>query len=352
MAYGRNASASGNYSFGFGYNTQAKGLYSVAMGGTISDRDTIAVGAASLAVGGGVQTGNSTDAGNASGNYAVAIGYRSKAIGNISLASGYETVSTGQNAISFGKWNLVDNTVTTDNPYGTYAFAIGNGTAENARSNAFTMDWNGNTTIAGSLTLNGTTTITATDISNWNNSSVVSISPTLTSGTKIGTITIDGTSTDLYSKDNDLIFQNKTVATSSWVSDSSQSWSDEYGYKGTVAGCTGVTSAYIPTVVFDYDDLSSGNFAPYTTCDDNGNVYIYAKAAQTSVITIPTIHCVTTDNTGGTGSAGGGGASGGSSGGSGSGLPAVTSADNGKILMVQNGAWAAVSLETWTGGSY
>lgn len=216
MAYGRNASASGNYSFAFGYNAQAKGLYSVAMGGTVSGQDTIAIGAASLAVGGGVQTGNSTDAGNASGNYAVAVGYHSKAIGNISFASGYGTISKGQSAASFGAWNLIDNTVTTDNAKGTYAFAVGNGTADDARSNALTVDWSGNTTIAGSLTLNGTTTITATDISNWNNSSVVSISPTLTSGTKIGTITIDGTSTDLYGETNTdtKVTQNAAITTS------------------------------------------------------------------------------------------------------------------------------------------
>lgn len=166
MAYGRNTSASGNYSFAFGYKAQAKGLYSVAMGGTVSGQDTIAIGAASLAVGGGVQTGNSTDAGNASGNYAVAVGYHSKAIGNISFASGYGTISKGQSAASFGAWNLIDNTVTTDNAKGTYAFAVGNGTADDARSNALTVDWSGNTTIAGSLATSNIYLSGITNISN------------------------------------------------------------------------------------------------------------------------------------------------------------------------------------------
>ena len=33
-------------------------------------------------------------------------------------------------------------------------------------------------------------------------------------------------------------------------------------------------------------------------------------------------------------------------------LPAVTSADNGKFLVVDNGAWTAMTLSTWQGGSY
>lgn len=33
-------------------------------------------------------------------------------------------------------------------------------------------------------------------------------------------------------------------------------------------------------------------------------------------------------------------------------LPAVTSSDNGKVLSVVNGAWAAASLQAWQGGSY
>lgn len=34
------------------------------------------------------------------------------------------------------------------------------------------------------------------------------------------------------------------------------------------------------------------------------------------------------------------------------GIPAVSEADNGKIMQVVEGAWAAVELATWTGGSY
>lgn len=33
-------------------------------------------------------------------------------------------------------------------------------------------------------------------------------------------------------------------------------------------------------------------------------------------------------------------------------LPAVSTADNGKILRVVDGTWKAASLDTWEGGSY
>lgn len=33
-------------------------------------------------------------------------------------------------------------------------------------------------------------------------------------------------------------------------------------------------------------------------------------------------------------------------------LPSVSASDNGKLLMVVNGAWAAQALSSWQGGSY
>lgn len=193
------------------------------MGGRIGTIPTIAVGAASVAIGGGAQTGDinetPTNGNYTKGNYAVAMGYLSKAIGNVSTAFGYGTIANGAKSTAIGTYNISD----TEEKYG---FIVGNGTADNARSNALTVDWNGNTAIAGSLMVGsssygdtlpttGTTgqiffvtdneegeTVTATDISNWNNKSTVSITRNLTSGTKVGTITIDGTSTDLYCQTN------------------------------------------------------------------------------------------------------------------------------------------------------
>ena len=210
-----------------GLKAEASALYAVAIGGWHKDIGaTTASGIASLATGLGSQ---------ATAPYAAAIGQGPQAKSFCGVAIGHANSTEGMGAVSFGrgtkaqgaysfvigKYNIPETNLTysptagygyTD---GNQALIIGNGTADDARSNALTVDWSGNTTIAGSLTLNGTTTITATDISNWNNSSVVSISPTLTSGTKIGTITIDGTSTDLYSETNTdtKVTQNAVITT-------------------------------------------------------------------------------------------------------------------------------------------
>ena len=48
-------------------------------------------------------------------------------------------------------------------PLDNYAHIVGNGTANNARSNAHTLDWEGNAWFAGSLTL-GDVTLTAENL--------------------------------------------------------------------------------------------------------------------------------------------------------------------------------------------
>ena len=56
---------------------------------------------------------------------------------------GYGNISAADYQHVQGKYNAIDNTK---------AFIIGNGTADNSRSNALTVDWSGNTAIAGDLT--------------------------------------------------------------------------------------------------------------------------------------------------------------------------------------------------------
>ena len=61
-------------------------------------------------------------------------------IGTNSLALGVRTLAASQTQIALGKYNVSDSN-------NTYAVIIGNGTANNARSNALTIDWNGNVSI-------------------------------------------------------------------------------------------------------------------------------------------------------------------------------------------------------------
>lgn len=70
------------------------------------------------------------------GQYATALGGDVKASGNFSTALNFGTTAAGNSQTVIGKYNIID---TND----TSAFIIGNGTADDARSNALTVDWKG-----------------------------------------------------------------------------------------------------------------------------------------------------------------------------------------------------------------
>ena len=114
--------------------------------GTASGDDSHAEGFMTVASGDdshseGVMTTASGDAAHAEGSNAVAGGL-------VSHAEGYYTKASSDYQHVSGKFNVEDNA-------DTYAEIIGNGTADNARSNARTLDWSGNETIAGDLYFNG-----------------------------------------------------------------------------------------------------------------------------------------------------------------------------------------------------
>lgn len=84
-----------------------------------------------------------------------------------------------------------------------------------------------------------------------------------------------------------LRFSNVTV--SNWVQNTDTDlYNAGYLYKGT-AFCNGVIASHVPTVIFGYNELISGNYAPYAD-STIGGVYIYSKVSNN--ITIPTILCV------------------------------------------------------------
>ncbi len=85
-----------------------------------------------------------------------------------------------------------------------------------------------------------------------------------------------------------LNFQNKTVATSEWIEGSDFGG---YSYYAEIA-CAGVTSAYVPNVIFYPKDASSGNYAPAALINSNNVVKIYAKEKPNNTLSIPTIQCI------------------------------------------------------------
>lgn len=91
---------------------------------------------------------------HAEGDYTAALGedahaegYRTIARGNESHAEGFYTVSGSFYQHVQGKYNIVDNN-------NVYAHIVGNGHTSK-RSNAHTLDWNGNAWFAGKVTANG-----------------------------------------------------------------------------------------------------------------------------------------------------------------------------------------------------
>ena len=148
FAMGIDSVASGDHSFAMGENVEAIGDYSVAMGEKAAANGdySVAMGDSPSTHGkGSVALGDNTAA---SGNGAFAEGVETYAYGTGTHAEGYYTDAESNYQHVSGKYNVVDNA-------DTYAEIIGNGTDDNNRSNARTLDWNGNETIAGDLYFNG-----------------------------------------------------------------------------------------------------------------------------------------------------------------------------------------------------
>lgn len=119
--------ASGDYSHAEGSNNTASGYYSHAEG-----YKNIASG----------------DDSHAEGSNNTASGLYSHAEGNYTEASGYSTHVQG-------KYNIIQQ-VNGPNYYGKYCHIVGNGTSDTARSNAHTLDWDGNAWFAGNVYTGGT----------------------------------------------------------------------------------------------------------------------------------------------------------------------------------------------------
>ena len=141
-AEGSNTTASGTTSHAEGYNTTASGNYSHTEG-----RNTTASGANSHAEG---------YSSIASGNYSHTEGQDTIASGIYSHTEGYHTSANHRSQHVFGEYNVLDDSAATSTQQGKYVEIVGNGEAEDARSNARTLDWSGNEVLAGRLKVNGT----------------------------------------------------------------------------------------------------------------------------------------------------------------------------------------------------
>lgn len=132
--------------------------------GSTSENSEYTMGHYAFAEGGGTMaSGNYSHAEGsgttASGPQAHAEGSSTLASGTSSHAEGYNTQANHKSQHVFGECNIVDNSSVATTERGNYIEIVGNGTSASARSNARTLDWNGNEVLAGDLTINGTTSV-------------------------------------------------------------------------------------------------------------------------------------------------------------------------------------------------
>lgn len=128
----------GNYSTTLGVQNGAAGECATALGSRNGAHGDYSVA-------GGTQSG-------AYGDGSVGVGYGVIVNGNWATGIGEGTSAQRRSQFVFGQYNTDDTGGTNSQNRGTYVEIVGNGTADNARSNARTMDWNGNMWLAGNLT--------------------------------------------------------------------------------------------------------------------------------------------------------------------------------------------------------
>lgn len=152
-AEGNNTIASGAHSHAEGDGTTASGDHSHAEGSntTTSEVYSHAEGYGTMASGGCSHAeGAST---TASGTHSHAEGGGTTASGECSHAEGSSTIAKNKSQHVYGEYNIEDPSSNSGKLRGTYVEIVGNGTEDNSRSNARTLDWFGNESLQGSLTL-------------------------------------------------------------------------------------------------------------------------------------------------------------------------------------------------------
>jgi hypothetical protein len=142
-------SPTGTYASAMGNGTTASGNESTAMG-----YDTTASGEASTAM--GYSTTASAQSSTAMGRGTTASGTNSTALGRVTVASDYASTVIGQ-------YNSSGSSATSASSFSTSApaFVIGNGTASNAKSDAFKVMFNGDATVSNDLTVSGDVVISS-----------------------------------------------------------------------------------------------------------------------------------------------------------------------------------------------
>lgn len=184
VASGYTAHAEGYYTKALRRGSHAEGYYSYAYGeGSHAENSATAIGDYSHAEGSNIAEGAYSHAENFG-----------KTVGDMSHASGYYTIANKCAQFVLGTFNEIDESDSihpdTVRDYGSYALIIGNGTNNTQRSNALTVDWNGNVKASGGLTLAGHSSAIGTRVLVEGSSSMTDVSVSAGGWVTIGTISL------------------------------------------------------------------------------------------------------------------------------------------------------------------
>ena len=157
-ASGDNSHAEGSDTTASNYSSHAEGDSNIASGESSHAEgcETIASGMYSHAEGHGSKASSNNS--HAEGIGSTASGYASHAEGNNTTSSGMYSHAEGSYTTASGQYQHVQGKYNIEDTKGKYAHIVGNGTDDNAKSNAHTLDWKGNGWYAGKLSQEGTPT--------------------------------------------------------------------------------------------------------------------------------------------------------------------------------------------------
>lgn len=162
-----------------------------------------------------------------------------------------------------------------------------------------------------------------------------SVTQTLTSGTEIATVTIDGTATKLYAPEGG----GSTVTVTPILTSGTQTAT--ISVDGTSTTLYAPTPPTVPSASSTAPSMdgtaAAGTATTYARADHVHPTDTSRQAALVSGTNIKTINGTSILGSGNIGTAE---------------LPTVTASDNGKVLMVVDGAWAAASIPSASGVSF
>ena len=150
VATGDYSHADGNHTNAWGDNAHAEGYRTYAMGESSHAEGSGSIAQVSYSHAEGFNT-------EAAGRFSHVEGWESLTKGFMSHAQNEQTIASKRAQTTLGSYNIEDTAATTTHQsgsvnYGEYAVIVGNGTDDNTRSNALTVDWSGNVVAAGDIT--------------------------------------------------------------------------------------------------------------------------------------------------------------------------------------------------------